>query len=318
MRAGLRLRLARRASHGRAGREPPLAFAFALLATMLALVTMRLLGTPVLDAGAYRAGVGVAAVGGLLTGLAVRALRVSPRLRNLGWALIPISGALVAMTIQWILLARVPAGRTYMLASGLSTTEPVSWVIAGAPFGAVPALVVIGVLVVAVRLVAPPFGVTARSEDTRERMMLPFAAACAVLAAAALGTVDALDLPVVGGVVLLAACALVEILVRDRARVRWLCGIFSGADDAHVVVPATELAVAAELPLVVGNVLPDAVILRIEERPDYRGPARVPIATTALAIEPAIAPLVRRRAALVATFAATFLVGAVAIGARLL
>src|SRR5262249_30191728 len=129
-----------------AGREPPLAFAFMLLSTVLAVVTMRILGTPILDAGAYRMGVGIAAAAGVVTGLVVRATHRRPRIRKLAWAFIPIAGACVAMGIQLVLLVRAPAERTYILASGVTTGEPTTWVLAGAPFGALPALVAAGAL----------------------------------------------------------------------------------------------------------------------------------------------------------------------------
>jgi hypothetical protein len=279
-----------------------------LLSAVLAVVTMRLIGTPVLDAGAYRLGVGVAAAGGLLVGFLVRAIHRWPPGRVAMWFIIPIAGALVAMAIQWILLARAPTERTYVLASGVTTGEPVTWVLAGAPFGAFPALVVAVVVGFGMRIVS-----STPVQDARERVMLPFAAACAILGSLTLGSVAPEELPIAAGIVLVAALALVEITLRDRARKAWLERVFSGEDPQHCLVPITEMTSGIDLPHVVGAVRAEQVIVRIEEPHGYRGAARVPIATTGLVVESAIAPLRLRRNALVAALASTTAVGVVAL-----
>jgi hypothetical protein len=274
---------------------------------------MRLLGTPVLDAGAYRIGIALAGVAGLATGLVLPALRRSPRLRNVAWAFVALAGAMVGSAMQVVLLARKPPLRTYILASGLTTEDAFSWALAGAPLGVLPALVAAGVVFLAFRAAsadARPAG------DDRERIMLPFAAACAVMASAANGFAENGELPVTLGMTLLAVAALAEIGVADALRARWLRRVFAGQDAAHEVVPVASFPSAMLLPRVVAGAPVGAVILRIEGEAGYRASARGPVAAASLTEQETLGPVRRRATALALTVVASGLVTALALALR--
>jgi|GEM_PF-3674952 len=171
---------------------------FGLFSAVLALVTMRLLETASLDRAAYVTGI---VASGLVGVAVVRALGYARRtvaLRRVAWLVVPCGGAVVGMLVQAIICIRAPLERPILLASGLSTYEPARWVLCGIPFGAIPALVGAAVLALALR------AGEAGAHDARERMTVPFAGACAVLAAIALLPVRDAELAVVGVVLLLA------------------------------------------------------------------------------------------------------------------
>jgi hypothetical protein len=281
-------------------REPPIAFAFGLFSGLLALLFMRTLGTPLLDMDAYRAGVGIAAGAGVITALAVRVLKPYPRFRWASLFLVIVVGAAVGMAMQYILLERVPTYRTYVLASGFTTAEPTSWVLAGAPLGAIPAAAAAGFLAGVQRLFA-----NARAHDARERMLMPFAAVCAVLGSLALGTAQPDELALALGVVILAMIALAEIFFADRSRSRWLQRVFLGSEASFEVVPLEACPASNDLPMVIGAVAPRAVIVQVGEESGYRGAARTPLAATGATAMEALAPVRRRQIALLAVAVAT-------------
>ena len=267
-------------------RQPPIAFAFGLFSGLLAILCMRALGTPDLDPVAYEIGVVSAAGAGIVTALGVGRLRPYPRYRRHSILLVIAAGALVGMTIQWLLLVR-SAGHTVGLSSGLSTGEPFGWVAVGAPIGAVPALVAAALLASVERLFSN------RAHDARERLFFPFATASALLGAVAVGTVGGREKILVSGVIALAAIALCEIMLADVRRLFWLRRIFEGNDDALEIVPLEAEQEASGLALVVGGVVPLSVIMQRGQE-GYRVAARSPLAATGMTLADAIVPLRRR------------------------
>jgi hypothetical protein len=292
-------------------REPPVAFAFGLFSGLLALLFMRALGTPQLDMDAYRMGVGIAAGAGGLTALGVGLVRPYPRFRRASLLFIVFVGALVGMAMQWILLVRAPSYRTYILSTGLTTAEPSSWILAGGALGALPAAAAAGFFAGVQRLFA-----NARAHDARERMMMPFAAVCALLGSMALGAAQTDELLLVVGVITLAVIALAEIFVSDLLRARWLHRVFASGESSYEVVPFEGELDACDLPLVIGAVAPRAVIVQVGEERGYRAAARTPIAATGATETEALAPLRRRRIALLAVGALTSVSSVVALVGR--
>lgn len=259
---------------------------------------------------AYRIGVGIAAGAGVLTAWGVRLLRPYPRYRWVSRLLVVGVGAIVGMAMQWVLLARVPSYRTYVLASGFTTGEPIGWILAGAPLGAIPAAAAAGFLAGAQHLFAQ------RAHDARERMLMPFAAVCALLGSLSLGTAQNDELVLVAGVITLALIALGEIFFADRARTRWLRRVFVGEESAFEVVALDSDLDARDLPMVVGAVSPRAVIVQVGEERGYRAAARTPIAATGATAIEALAPVRRRRIALVAVVALTSVSSVIALVGR--
>lgn len=292
-------------------RQPPIVLAFGLFSGLLALLFMRALGTPVLDMGAYRIGVGIAAGAGVVAAWGVRLLQPHPRFRWFSLALVIAIGAIVGMAMQWLLLERVPSSRTYVLSTGLTTAEPLSWVLAGAPLGALPAAAASAFLAVVQRLFAD-----ARAHDARERMLMPFAAVCALLGALALGDAPSDELVLVVGVLALAVVSLAEIFVSDLARTRWLARVFAGGEASFEVVPLEDDLAASDLPMVVGAVTPRAVIVQVGEERGYRAAARTPLAATGATATEALAPVRRRRIALLTVVALTSVSTVVALVGR--
>jgi hypothetical protein len=292
-------------------REPPIAFAFGLFSGLLALLFMRTLGTPQLDLDAYRIGVAIAAGAGIATAWVVRLLRPYPRYRWASVFLVVAVGAGVGMAMQWVLLARMPSYRTYVLSSGFTTAEPISWILAGAPLGALPAAAAAGFLAGAQRLFA-----NARAHDARERAFMPFAAICALLGAFALGGAEPAEVPLVAGVVVVALIALAEIFVADVLRTRWLRRVFASTEPSFEVVSLEGSPASSDLPLVVGAVIPRAVIVQVGEERGYRGAARTPIATTGATEVEALAPVRLRRMALLAVVGVASLWSLAAFAAR--
>ena len=272
-----------------ARREPPIAFAFGLFAGLLAMVFMRALGTADLDAEAYEIGVVIAAGAGVVTAWGVRLVRPYPRYRRMSLVMVIGMGALVGIAIQWVLLFRAPRDHAYGLSAGLSTSDGFSWVLAGAPIGALPALVAAGLLAGVERLF------THGAYDARERLFFPFATVSALLGGVAVGLVGPREKLLVCGVIALSLIALCEIAIADLTRAQWLRRVFEGSDPAHEVVPLSHINEARGLPLVVAGVVPLSVIMQSEGASSYRTAARIPLAATGMTIKEALAPLGRRR-----------------------
>lgn len=286
---------------------------FGLFSALLALVAMRALGTPALDPTAYAAGIVSAGLLGIGTVPALRRLRSMPRLRGVSWTLIPVAGGIVGMIVQALLYVHAPSDRPILLSTGLSTYDPVRWILAGIPLGGTPALLAGAVLAAALRVVLPT-----GTQDARERMTVPFAGACALLAAGALAGASVVEIPALGIVLLLAVAALVQVLIADRARKRWLDRVFAGEDVSFEVVPLADCPGAGDLPAAVGAVVPRAAIVRVDGEAAYRGAAREPFASTAATPHEAVLPLVRRRLMLIALIATTGVAASIAVVARAL
>ena len=288
-----------------------MSIAFGLFSALLALVTMRILGTADLDPVAYFGGIALAGLVGVGTSLLHARAQSVVQLRGISWLLVPLAGGLVGMGVQAIILVRSPLERPILLAAGLSTFEPDRWVLCGLPMGAIPALVAAAVLGLAVRVVNP-YG----SADARERMTVPFAGACALFAAPALGLVRAAEMPVIGVMLALALGALVQVLWSDRSRAAWLRRIFAGEDTKFEVVSLETCPNATDLPAMVGAVSPRAAIVKIDDDTYYRSAARAPYASTGDTEAAATAPLRMRRLVVIALIAASMLGTAIAISAR--
>lgn len=284
---------------------------FGLFSALLALVTMRILGTPDLDPVAYFGGIALSGLVGVGTAMMLaRAQRIAG-LRGLSWLLVPLAGGVVGMAVQTIIFARSPFERPIILSTGLSTFEPDRWILVGLPMGAIPALVATAVLGLALR-VAGPNG----SADARERMTVPFAGACALFAVPALGLVRLAELPVVAVMMVLAIGALWQVLASDRSRAAWLGRIFAGEDAAFEVVPLEICPAVVDLPAAVGAVPPRAAIVKLSEDTTYRGSARAPYASTAETEHEATLPLRRRRLVVLALMGSSAIGTAIAIAAR--
>ncbi len=282
---------------------------FGLFSALLALLTMRILGTPELDPYAYLGGIAFAGLVGVGVAMAVRRAQARPRLRGISWLLVPLSGGVVGMAVQTIILVRSPFDRPILLAVGLSTFEPERWILVGLPMGAIPALVATAVLGLGMRSIGA-------SADAKERMTVPFAGACALFAASALALVQLAELPAVVMLLAVAVGALGQVLSSDRTRAHWLAGVFAGSDAAYEVVPIEACPAATELPAAVGAVFPSAAIVRFAEASSYRGTAREPFASTSISEAEATLPLRRRRQLVLFLLAATTLATGVAILAR--
>jgi hypothetical protein len=292
-------------------REPPIAFAFGLFAGLLALLFMRALGTPGLDRGAYRIGVALAAAAGVGTAWAIQLLRRHPRLPRLApLGLVIAVGAALGMGIQWLLLVRAPAHHAYILAGGFTTGHPVAWVLEGALVGVVPALVAAGFLAGAQRLFVQ------RALDARERVLMPFAAASALLGSLAFGAAGAEELVLVACVVVLALVTLGEILVADLARGRWLRRVFGGEEPAFEIVARPDPLEPCDLPHVVAAVRPLSLVVYVGEERGYRAAARTPLAATGVTAEHALAPLRQRQLALLSVVGVASLLSAVMLVTR--
>ena len=286
---------------------------FGLFSALLALAAMRALGTPDLDPVAYVVGIASAGVLGLGTVKALHWLQTVPRLRGVSWMIVPLAGGVVGMIVQAVLCARAPDERPILLSTGLSTFEPVSWILCGLPLGGIPALLAAGVLGVALRVVAPT-----GTQDSRERMTVPFAGGCALLAAGALAAARSIEVPALSAVLVLAILALVQVLASDRARMRWLRGVFSGEDESFEIIPLSDCPGAGDLPAAVGAVFPRAAIVKIDREAAYRGAARMPYASTAATPYEAMLPLLRRRLVLFTLLGTTGIAAVVAVVVRVL
>lgn len=285
---------------------------FGLFSALLALVTMRILGTADLDPVAYFGGIALAGLVGVGTAMMLARAQSIARLRGLSWLLVPLAGGVVGMAVQTIIYARSPFERPILLAAGLSTFEPDRWILCGLPMGAIPALVATAVLGLAMR-VAGPNG----SADARERMTVPFAGACALFAAPALGLVRVAELPAVVVMMVLATGALCQVLASDRSRAAWLHRIFAGEEASFEVVSLDRCPAVLDLPAAVGAVFPRAAIVKVADDTTYRGSAREPYASTGETEMEATRPLRARRAVVFALLASSAVGTAIAISARM-
>jgi hypothetical protein len=238
-------------------------------------------------------------------------MRAKPRWGGLSWLVVPLGGGLVGMIVQTVVYDQSKLDRPILLSTGLSTAEPLAWILSGLPLGGIPALFAMAVLGAALRVVAPM-----GAHDSRERMTVPFAGACALLAAGALAFATTIELPALMIVLVFAIAALVQVLVSDRGRMRWLDRVFAGEDTSFELVPLARYPNASDLPAAVATVFPSAAIVRIDETAAYRGSARTPFASTSSTLHEAVVPLLRRRLVLVALMATTALVTSGALAAR--
>lgn len=247
---------------------------------------MCLLQTAVLDEGAHWIGLVVSAAAGLLAGWIVPSL---PRQRRgLPQMVVLASGALVGMSMQAVLLVREPPDRAYMLSAGTGTADPILWIGSGAFVGIVPALVLVLVYACAAR-----FYGSILAQDAWERIMAPFAGVAAVLGAGSFALSAGSLRVVAAAIVLLAMAAAGEIMLRDRSRANWLRRVLAGDDPDHELVALTDLA--ANVPLAVASVEPDALIVRLVLHAGYRSAARTPVVRTTPSLALAIGPLRQRR-----------------------
>jgi hypothetical protein len=260
--------------------------AFGLVGALVAFAILRASEAYALDPLACHVGVFAAAILGTLTAWAVHHLRRRPRWTHLRWGLVPAAGALVGMSVQASLLRTpiVVVGSTV----GLTKADPASWILVGAPVGAAPALLVALLLRLSLQAMGriPPL-------DARERMIVPASGVCLVLATASLAFAGPLEMPAVVLALVLALAALVEVVVRDLTRARWLTRVFAGGTTFDVV-PLDE-APATDLPPFIGGAPIEAAIVARGSASDYRTTNRALLAVTASHLASALAPLRRRR-----------------------
>lgn len=278
-----------------ARRLPPLSFSFALLGALLAHLTMTVLQTAMLDAGAHWIGLGLSALAGALTGLCV------PRLRRRGGGVrapaiaVIVAGMGVGMLMQLTLWVREPPERAYVLSSTLSTRDPLAWILVGAPVGAIPALLLVATYLLVTHLQRAHASRSEHvpAEDAWERILAPCAGAAALLGGASAAWTDTPVRFAGFAIVLLSALAALEIVLRDRARARWLQRVLAGRDAQHEVIPLT--SPADDVPLAVGATTAEALIVRVIDGARYRSAARAPVARVPYSWQRVVAPMQRRR-----------------------
>lgn len=269
---------------------------FGLLGALVAYGIMRMADTPWYDPYAFYAGVGSAAVLGALSSWAVQRLGRVTSMRVARWVLIPIAGAMVGMIVQAVPL-RTPV-EYYVVASGLTKADPITWVLVGIPLGGLPAIIVTFLLHLCLRATAARG--RAPALDARERMIVPAVGTCLVLSSFALVMASHLETPVVLLIMLLSFVSLVEVVIRDSMRARWIARAFRG-DGPFLIVPMREVS-ASDLPAFIGGVPGGAAIVRLHGETGYRSAAREPVAETNDVEIVATQPLKRRRL-LAASFA---------------
>ena len=256
--------------------------AFALVSALLAALVMSAMETPVIDAGAYQIAVIVAAVVGFLAAIAAE---------KTGAVAVVGAGAVFGMAIQALLFVRLPWGRTYFMTTDITTNDPLLWVAAGAPLGAIPAIGAAALHWVAMR--ASRTRGRPAPQDAAERVLLPIAGAAAVLSGLALAFARTDAERIADLVIMLLACAaLVEIVRVDRARMRWLAEVFNDSDPTFGVLRLD--AADHDLPLVVGGVEPAVVLTRVAPMGSYRATAHERYAAAAFTAEATVRPLARR------------------------
>lgn len=258
------------------------ATAFGLVAALLAAFMMGALETRLLDEGAYSMGVGIAAVVGF--GVA----RIAKRR---GALTVVVAGMLVGMAIQAILLVRLPASRTYFMTTAVTTKDPISWVLLGAPLGALPAVGAAFLFFIGMQL--------SRTEgrpapkDAPERVLVPIAGAATLLAAIAVAPARHGELVVVLIVVAVSSASLLQVARIDRARMRWLRDVFEARDPAYGVVQI-EGSPSRDLPLLVGGLEPATVVTHVTQLGTYRSSPSVRYGVAGFTYEATTAPLARR------------------------
>lgn len=266
-----------------------MATAFALVSALLAAFTMGALETRLLDEGAYSMGVGIAAVVGFVVAHVAQMGRFRGR-RHAALAVV-VAGALVGMAIQTVLLVRLPPFRTYFMSPWVTSKDTLSWILIGAPLGILPAIGAALLFLLGIQL-ATSAGRPA-PKDAPERVLVPIAGSAAVLAAFGVAHARADELVVVVIVMAVACGALLQVVRVDRARMRWLQDVFEARDAAFGVTQLEE-SPPVDLPLVVGGLVPGAVITQLSELGTYRSSPAVRYGAAAFTFEATVRPLARR------------------------
>lgn len=265
-----------------------------VVAAATARLSMSILGTSLIDRVTADVGVGVAALCGAVVCVILHAGR-----RRLTWAIVPVAGACIGMFLQLLLLLNRPSYRLYVIASGIDSKHPVAWVLAGAPFGALPALVAGALLFLALRK-------RTLSLDDRQRMLSPLVVGGTLLFLGAMPYVhDIADAAVTVGFIALGVLAMVQILRADERWSSWLASVFASrlvdvSLHAFAEVPVgTPLAIAGTSPALVVHGPPGASLASV-----YRSSARTALCLVAADLEQTLVPLRRRQRLLRATIPA--------------
>jgi hypothetical protein len=259
-----------------------MATAFALVAALLAALTMGALETKLLDETAYALGVGIAAIVGFV---------VAHIARRRGALAVVIAGAMVGMAIQAVLLVRLPSTRTYFMTEWVTTKDPISWILIGAPLGVLPAIGAAFLFFLGMQM-SRTAGRPA-PKDAPERVLVPIAGAAAVLAGFGVGQAHAGELVVVLIVLAVSCGALLQVARIDRARMRWLRDVFDARDPSFGVMQL-DGAYAADLPLVVGGLEPKTVVTHVTQLGTYRSSPSVRYGLAGFDFEATVRPLARR------------------------
>jgi hypothetical protein len=198
----------------------------------------------------------------------------------------------------------------------VDTTEPITWLLAGALLGALPALLVSVFLMLAARALRNVIG-----NDAAEAFNVVFTGCAGLLAAVGLVFVAPWELPPLLGVCVLASTSLLVSFLVDGARLRFLREVWAGvssAADSHVrtgyeVVPAGRFLHDASLAPMVTKAGAVSVLVRVDRRVgSYRDAAAEPIALLAETEHATTRPLRRRRALAAGVVAAMTMAGALA------
>ncbi|MDB4937055.1 MAG: hypothetical protein JWP87_4027 [Labilithrix sp.] len=296
----------------RLGAAPRPTFPLALFSVTVAVLAMHadLVAKYSLDAF----WVGLVATAGLAiaVGRGLSSIR-TPSARMLAALLLPTAGgAIVGMLVQALVLDAVAGTNGAMAVKDLGglvdTTEPVTWLLAGALLGALPALLVSVFSMLAARALRTLVG-----NDAAEGFNVAFTGSAGLLAAVGLVMVDPWELPPLLGVCVLASVSMMVSFLVDGARLRFLRGVWAGVSssaDDHVrtgyeVVPADRFMHDPSLAPMVTKAGAVSVLVRVDRRVgSYRDAAAEPIALIADSELATTQPLRRRRSATVGVLAA--------------
>lgn len=301
----------------RLGAAPRLTFPLALMSVTIAVLAMHFDLISKYSLAAYWVGVFATVALAVLVGHVVSSIPGS-RGRMVAALVLPTAGgAIIGVLIQAVVLSAVSDSYGTMAIKDLGglvdSTEPVSWLGAGAILGALPALLVSGFSMLAARALRGVIG-----NDAAEGFGVAFTGCSGLLAAFGLIVVEPSELPPLFIVTALAGMSVLIAFLVDGARLRFLsevwAGVTGGADNhtrtAYEVVPATSFMHDPSLAPIVAKAGAVSVLVRLDRRVgSYRSAAAEPIAMLADTEQHTTLPLRRRRAVAI-TMIAGMLLGA--------
>jgi hypothetical protein len=304
----------------RLGTAPRATFPLALASVTVAVLAMHGDRVARYSLEAFWVGIAATAALAILVGRVVSAIP-GARSRMAAALVLPTGGgAIVGVLVQGLVLHAVTGAGGAMAVKDLGglvdTTEPVSWLLAGALLGALPALLVSAFLMLAARALRRLAG-----NDAAEGFNVAFTGCAGVVAAFGLVFVEPWELPPLLGVCVLASVSTLVSFLVDGARLRFLREVWAGVSntaDNHVrtgyeVVPADRFMHDPSLAPMVTKAGAVSVLVRVDRRvASYRAAAAEPIALLAATELATTQPLRSRRSAALGVLAAMTFAGALA------